>query len=187
MTFDKNKGILRFNQPIKGEEFSYSIFVDKQGNLLNQNITICTIFELEKVAHYTEVIAKSAEEFVSVQLDFKSEELKEYKDLDVLVFAQQINKGGVLLLSEVKTYHYKGDSNGQNGRNIVLVIILVSLAIVLVIGGILIFICLRKLKNKPMENVIIAKPTNLEDIESANKGEKMLESMAQSQAQENPQ
>ena len=37
-----------------------------------------------------------------------------------------------------------------------------------------------------MENVIIAKPTNLDDISSANKGEKMLESMANSQASETP-
>ena len=36
-----------------------------------------------------------------------------------------------------------------------------------------------------MSNVIIAKPTNLEDIQDANKGEKMLDSMAQSQAYEN--
>ena len=78
-----------------------------------------------------------------------------------------------------------GGGSDSESSNMVLVIILVSLAIILVVGGIVVFIYLRKLKSKPMENVIIAKPTNLDDISGTNKGEKMLDSMAQSQAVEN--
>ena len=84
-----------------------------------------------------------------------------------------------MILSKVISSQDNGSSS-----NIVLVVILIVLAVILVVGGILIFIYLRKLKNRPMEKAIIAKPASLEDIQSANKGEKMLDSMAQSQAYE---
>ena len=91
----------------------------------------------------------------------------------------------MMILSDIVSNKMDGRDDDDDSSNIVLISVLVGLAVLLVAGGIIMFICLRNLKNKPMENVIIAKPASLDDIQSANKGEKMLDSMAQSQAYEN--
>ena len=53
----------------------------------------------------------------------------------------------------------------------------------MVIGGIVLFIYLRKIKNRP-KGAFDSKPTGMEEIDSADAGQKLVESMAQSQAAE---
>ena len=77
INFDK-KSNLTFNQPIENDEFTYSIYLDKRGNLRKQGFTLCSFVEISKLAHYTQTI-KSAEELVSVNLDFDSAILRESK------------------------------------------------------------------------------------------------------------
>ena len=57
---------------------------------------------------------------------------------------------------------------------------------ILIAGGVFIFFYIRIIKNKP-RGAILSKPTDFTDIQDANPGEKILDSMAQSQAVENQQ
>jgi hypothetical protein len=177
VSFDSENNLLNFNQPIQGEEFKYTVYLDKRGTLVNQAYTLCSVAENTKLAHFSGSLT-SSEGSVSFPLDFKSPELVDYKSFDVLVLAEQVNNGKLMILSNILSHTIIVEENS----NTVLVVVLVVLAVLLVLGGIFIFICLRKMKNKPMEKVIMAKPTNLDDIQGTNKGEKMLDSMAQSQA-----
>ena len=182
VTFDPSTSELSFSQPIDKEAFNYTIYLDRKDNLKKKSITLCTIASLSKIAHYTYYYNsdKSNNKF---KLDFEKEIGEEYESFDVLVLAEEFENGKLMVLSNV----YQYDKNADDGTtSTALVIILILLAIILLVGAALIYICLRRLQNKPMENVIVAKPTNLDDISSANKGEKMLESMANSQASETP-
>ena len=180
INFDSDNNILSFSQPIENEEFKYTVYLDKKGNLEKQNYNLCSIAENTKLAHYT-VSVNSKEKIASISLDFNSPELEDYKSFDAFVLAEEVNNGKLMVLSKIHSH----TTIVEEGSNIVLVIVIVVLAILLVIGGVFIFICLRKMKNAPTDKVIMAKPTSLSDIENANKGEKMIESMAQSQAYEN--
>ena len=193
ISFDSKNHILSFNQPIENEETMYTVYLDKRDYLVNQSYTLCSFVEMSKLAHYT-VSLNSTEENITLKLDFNQEELKGYEYFDILILAEQLSRSKLMILSDVFQGYAEipnppnpddGGGSDSESSNMVLVIILVSLAIILVVGGIVVFIYLRKLKSKPMENVIIAKPTNLDDISGTNKGEKMLDSMAQSQAVEN--
>ena len=177
VSFNPEDNALHFNQPIEGEEFKYTVYLDKRGTLVNQAYTLCSVAENTKLAHYSGSVT-SKEGSVSFPLDFKLPELVDYKSFDVLVLAEQVNNGKLMILSSILSHTIIVEESS----NTVLVVVLVVLALLLVLGGIFIFICLRKIKNKPMEKAIIAKPTNLDDIQGTNKGEKMLDSMAQSQA-----
>ena len=182
ISYDPSTFELSFNQPIDKEAFNYTIYLDKKENLKKKSITLCTIATLSKISHYTYYYNsdKSNNKF---KLDFEKEISEEYESFDVLILAEEFENGKLMVLSNV----YQYDKNADEGSvSTALIIILILLAIILIVGGGLIYICLRRLQNKPMENVIIAKPTNLDDISSANKGEKMLESMANSQASETP-
>ena len=178
VTYDKKNKKLNFEQPISGEEFTYTIFIDKKGNLESKKYTLCSFAEMTKLAHYSESFT-SSDAKLSYKINFDKSELKDYKKFDAFVLAEEINNGQLMILSKVISSQDNGSSS-----NIVLVSILIVLAVIIVVGGILIFIYLRKLKNRPMEKAIIAKPASLDDIQTANKGEKMLDSMAQSQAYE---
>ena len=181
ITFEKDGEIIKFNQPIEGEEFNYTIYIDKKDNLVNQNYTLCSLFKKSKLAHYSQSFT-SKEGNITIKLDFSKSELKGYEKYDCLILA---DNGKMMILSDIVSNKMDGRDDDDDSSNIVLISVLVGLAVLLVAGGIIMFICLRNLKNKPMENVIIAKPASLDDIQSANKGEKMLDSMAQSQAYEN--
>ena len=87
-----------------------------------------------------------------------------------------------MILSDIFQTYTQEDESGSNAAFVIVVIVL---AIVLIAGGIFVYYYLKKYKSRPMENKIIAKPTNLDDIARANQGEKMLDSMANSQASEN--
>ena len=184
ISFAKSNKTFNFNQPIPGAEFEYTVYIDKKGLLSSQNYTLCSFAEMSKLAHYSKTI-KSNEERVSFAINFNEGELKGYEKFDAFILAKEVNNGELMILSNIVSSSIDSSSGSSKGSNIILVSVLVTLSIVLIVGAIIIFICLRKLKNKPMENAIIAKPTNLDDIQSANKGEKMIDSMAQSQAYEN--
>ena len=181
ITFDKKNKEINFVQPISGEAFDYTIYISKKNNLVKQAFTLCSFVEMSKLAPFSKKIS-SSDEKVSIKLDFNSKDLKELKQFDALVLAQQLNNGQLMILSNVISGNAE-DTKG--GSNKVLVIILVVLAVILVCGGVFLCIYLRRLKEKPMQKVIKAQATDLEDIQNANKGEKMLDSMAQSQANEN--
>ena len=181
---EENGKVIIFNQPIEGEEFNYTIYIDKRGNLVKQNYTLCSFTKTSKLAHYSQTIT-SIEKNITIKLDFSKSELKGYENYDCLILA---DNGKMMILSSIFNNKGENDDSGNkddDSSNILLVGILIGLGVLLVAGGIILFVCLRNLRNKPMENVIIAKPTNLDDIQNANKGEKMLDSMAQSQAYEN--
>ena len=183
INFDK-KSNLTFNQPIENDEFTYSIYLDKRGNLRKQGFTLCSFVEISKLAHYTQTI-KSAEELVSVNLDFNSTILKGYETFDLLILA---DNGKMMVLSDIfEGYKIKEEDDGgddednkgdnkEPSSNLALVIILVILAVLLVVGALLAFILLRRYKLRPNREKLDAKETSLADVD--NKNEPMMTSSA---------
>ena len=110
---------------------------------------------MSKLAHYSKTI-KSNEERVSFAINFNEGELKGYEKFDAFILAKEVNNGELMILSNIVSSSIDSSSGSNKGSNIILVSVLVTLSIVLIVGAIIIFICLRKLKNKPMENAIIA-------------------------------
>ena len=181
INYNFDNQILYFNQPIEGEEFIYTIYLDKSNYLKEQSYTLCSFIKMSKLAHYTKSI-RTSEANINFKLDFEQEELKGYEAFDLLILAEQVNKGRLMILSDVFQTFTQEDESGSNAAFVIVVIVL---SIVLIAGGIFVYYYLKKYKSRPMENKIIAKPTNLDDIARANQGEKMLDSMANSQASEN--
>ena len=171
---------LTFNQPILGEKFKYTILLDKKGNIKNQNYTICSFSTNRKMAYFTDQVTSSEKE-VSYEIDFDRDELDGYEDFEVLILAEELNNGKMMILSEVFSPK-ETDSTSKKTRTTLIVVIII-LAVVCVVGGVAFFLYLRKLKNRP-RSVIRSKPTDITDIESANTGEKMLDRMTQSQVSE---
>ena len=92
----------------------------------------------------------------------------------------------MMILSDVYSPSEDSDNSGEEGTRTTLIIIIVVLAVILIAGGVFIFFYIRIIKNKP-RGAILSKPTDFTDIQDANPGEKILDSMAQSQAVENQQ
>ena len=136
-----------------------------------------------KMAYYTDYITSSNRE-ISYELDFENNsKLKGYELFDVLILAEEINNGKMMILSEVYTNQPSKSGEDKKTRN-ALIIVIVILIVVCITGGVLVYLYLKKLKNRP-RGAIISKPTGFDDIDSANAGEKLVESMAKSQALEN--
>ena len=167
ISFDKEK-TLTFTQPIENEEFRYTIILDKRENL--KNLSLCSIVELSKFAKYTSSVV-SDKETIEVTLDFSSNALKGYEKFDLFILAEQLNKGKIMILSDL----FRG-SEKKESSNIVLVIVLVILAVLLVGGAILAFILLRRYKAKPDREKLNAKETSLDMVD--NKNEQMITSSA---------
>ena len=171
---------LNFTQPITGEEFDYSILIDKRGKIKDLGLTLCDFALGGKKAYYTAHVISSDKE-VTFDLDVdKIPELKGYEDFEVLILAEEKNNGKMMILSEVYS-PYVDDSS--SGTNTTLIVIIVVLSIVCIAGGIAVFIYVRKLKNKP-KGAIVSQPSDVTDIEGAESGQKLVESMAQSVAVE---
>ena len=174
---------LTFNQPIESEEFKYTILLDKKDNLKNKKYSICSFTQNNKMAYYTDYITSSNRE-ISYELDFENNsKLKGYELFDVLILAEEINNGKMMILSEVYTNQPSKSGEDKKTRN-ALIIVIVILIVACITGGVLVYLYLKKLKNRP-RGAIISKPTGFDDIDSANAGEKLVESMAKSQALEN--
>ena len=94
---EKNGSQFVINQPILGEEFNYTIFIDKKDYLHNQNYTLCSLARTSKLAHYSETIS-SKEENIKIKLDFNKTELIGYEEYDGLILA---DNGKLMILSNV--------------------------------------------------------------------------------------
>ena len=162
---------LNFTQPIDNEEFKYTVYLDKQGNLEKQDYTLCSFTQNSKFAYYSTSVT-SKDKVVEVNLDFDSKALKGYEKFDVLVFAEQTNKGKLMILSDL----FQSKKKKSSSSNLVLVIVVVILTVLLVAGGITAFILLRRYKLKPDREKLDAKETSLAMVD--NKNEKMITSTA---------
>jgi hypothetical protein len=163
---------LNFTQPIDNEEFKYTIYLDKKGNLEKQGYTLCSFTKNSKFAYYSTSIT-SKDKVVEITLDFESKTLKGYEKFDLLIFAEQTNKGKLMILSDLFQSAKKKKSSSSN---LVLVIVIVILTVLLVGGGITAFILLRRYKLKPVGEKLDAKETSLTMVD--NKKEKMITSTA---------
>ena len=175
LSYNKGNKTLRFNQPISNEEFNYTIYVDRRTNLKNQNYTLCSVVENSKLARYSKTVI-SKEEKVEVEIDFDSNELKDFENYDMLVLAEQINNGKLMILSNIIQGNVHRETEENNKTKIQLVIIIVVLTVILICGGIIIFICLKRYKNKPVSKKLDAKQTSLAMVDNEN--EKMITSTA---------
>ena len=144
---DKNDGSkLHFNAPISGEEFNYTIYIDKKGYLINKKYTLCSITKLIKLAHYSEVFT-SKEKSPSINIDFNNPILKGYEEFDVLVLA---DNGKLKILSNVfsgnanKKSHDEDDDDDNKNLAIIISVTIALIVIVLIIT----FFVLRYYKKK---------------------------------------
>ena len=166
LSFDRTNNTVTFNQPIANEEFKYTIYVDHRGNLKEKNFNLCSVVENSKLAHYSKMIT-SSEAKVNEVIDFESEELKDYGDFDLMILAEQINNGKMMFLSNVLQGKAKTDDEGA-GLRTELIIIIVVLTVALISGGIVLFICLKRYKDKPTSNKLDAKQTSLAMVDNEN-------------------
>ena len=161
ISYDNETHLLNWTQPIKGEEFKYIIYLDKMDSLKEKDYTLCTLTEGTKLGHYSEIIT-TATQNPNITIDFSKPELgQEYKDFDVIIVAEQINKGQITILSTV--YDSEGnkkdepqpepDSDGNNddggsGSKIGLFVVIGVLAVAIIAGAIFAFIIYRKYKSR---------------------------------------
>ena len=102
--------------------------------------------------------------------------------------AEEKTNGKMLILSDIFIPNNDSDGSdggdsGGSGSRTALIIIIIVLAIVCVAGAIAVVYYVRKLKNKP-KGAIVSKPTDVGDIDGAESGQKLVESMSQSVAAE---
>ena len=171
LEFNSETNMLTINQPIADEEIKYTIYIDHRDNLAKQKFNLCSIAEKSKLAPYTQTIT-SKNEKVEVKIDFSSDDLKDYKDYDMVVLAEQVNFGKLMILSDILQEKPKGNE----GSNTELIIIIVVLTVVAICGGFVIFFCLKKYKSSPNSKKLDAKQTSLAMVD--NDQEKMITSTA---------
>jgi len=190
--YNKDSHVLSWTQPIEDEEFQYTIYIDKLDNIKKQGYTLCSITEVTKLAHYSEILTTNSNN-PSIQIDFAKPELQGYDDFDVIIVADQINNGKLTILSPV--YNSNGESSEGGGEeggesiepknsNIGLIVLIVILAVALIGGGIAAFILFYQYKKKG-EVSSGNKATSLALIKSQQDG-KLVESQAQEPNQIDP-
>ena len=192
--YNKDTHVLNWTQPIEDEEFQYTIYIDKLDNIKKQGYTLCSITEVTKLAHYSEILTTNSNN-PSIQIDFTKPELQGYDDFDVIIVADQINNGKLTILSPV--YNSNGESSeggGEEGGESVepsnessstgLIVLIVILAVALIGGGIAAFILFYQYKKKG-EVSRGNKATSLALIKSQQDG-KLVESQAQEPNQIDP-
>ena len=153
ISFDNNDGrIINFNQPIKGEEFNYTIYIDKKNNLLKQNYNLCDFTKLYKLAHYSETII-SNEENIKKKIDFNNPILKGYEEYDILILAENRK---LMILSNVFNGKVKEKDNEEKEKdkekddksNLGLILgITITLIVIILIVAIIFIRQYRKKKN----------------------------------------
>ena len=190
--YNKDTHVLNWTQPIEDEEFQYTIYIDKLDFIKKQGYTLCSITEVSKLAHYSEVLTTNSNN-PSIQIDFTKPELQGYDEFDVIIVAEQINNGKLTILSVV--YNSNGESSdGEGGgesiepkngsSNTGLIVLIVILSIALVGGGIAAFIIFYQYKKKGQVSSG-NKATSLALIKSQ-QNEKLVESQAQEPNQIDP-
>ena len=182
--YDKKSRELSWTQPIENEEFEYTIYIDKINTLKKLGYTLCSIAEVSKLGHYYQVITTedTTPHFTVPPLG------KDYEDFDVVIIAEQTNKGKVTVMSPV--YDSNGNSNqggsddDDGGSNTGLIVLIIILSVVIIAGAILAFIIYRQYKSK---GVVTQKnkETSMALINSA-KNDKLVESQARETNQIDP-
>ena len=193
ISYNKKSRLLSWNQPIENEEFQYTIYIDKKGVLYKLGYTLCDIVDVSKLGHFSEVITS----------DIKNPSLtvpnlgKEYEEFDVIIIAQQLNKGKLTIMSNVYDqdgipYDDKGgkkddddDSDKKSsGNSTGLIVLIIILSVIIIAGAIFAFIVYRSYKSKGEINRK-NKETSMALIKST-KNEKLVESQAQETNQIDP-
>jgi len=190
-SYNKDTHLLNWTQPIENEEFQYTIYIDKLNNIKKQGYTLCSITDVSKLAHYSEVLRTNSKT-PNITIDFSKPELQGYEEFDVIIVAEQVNKGKLSILSVVYNSNgesYDGDSEsivpGDNsGNNTGLIVLIIILSLALLAGGIAAFILYYKYKSKGEVNKK-NKETSMALIKST-KNEKLVESQAQENNQIDP-
>ena len=181
--YDKDTKILNWTQPIENEEFKYTIYIDKINNIKKREYTLCDIAEVSKLAHYSEILTTDSNHPQLVMPDLG----EDYKDFDVIILAEQVNRGKLTILSAVynsngETYDGQTDDEPKDSNNTGLIVLIVILSFVIIVGGILAFIIYRKYKGKG-EIDPKKKETSMALITGASK-DKLVESQAQEDNQQ---
>ena len=191
-----NNKKLNFTQPIEGEEFKYTIFIDKRDNIKNQGYTLCSFTIPGKKAPYTTQITSSAKEIIfDLDLD-KIQELKEYKDLELLILAEELNNGKMMFLSDIyvpdsgsspqsddhpdpaphsdpasDSDKQSGESDSSSsGKKTTVIVVAVVVPVVCIAAGIIIFFLIRR-RNR-------TKASDIDYVKNAESGQKLVESVA---------
>ena len=170
MKFFKDNNTLSFNQPIIGEEFKYTIYVDDLNVIKNKKYRLCN-FVLPIKDHYSQSIT-SQDEYVFIKIDFDADKLKDLEGFDLIILAEQVDNGKLMILSDV----LQGNPSSTSANRTVLIIVVSVLSIILIAGGIGVYFFLKKYKSRPNSKKIDAKQTSLADVDNPN--EKMIMSTA---------
>ena len=190
--FNKKTNFLNWTQPINNEEFKYTIYIDKKGNIEKQKYTLCSIVDISKLGHYSEILITNSNN-PNITLDFNKPELgEEYKYFDVIILAEQVNLGKMTILSPVFDSEGKKsedipeepDEDGSESSNTGLIILIVILSVIIIAGAIFAFIIYKKYTAKGAVSEK-NKETSMALIKST-KNEKLVESQAQEANQIDP-
>ena len=175
---------LKWTQPIKDQEFKYTIYVDKIDNIKNKGYTLCSIINTSKLGRYSEILTTNSNA-PYITLDFTKPDLVDCKEFDVIVVAEQTNLGKLTILSPVynskgkssddKTDNNDGDDEPQSNTGLIVIIIILS--IIIIGGGIAAFFIIRKYKSKGMMSTD-GKQTSMAMLGSA-QNDKLVESQAE--------
>ena len=175
---------LKWTQPIKDQEFKYTIYVDKIDNIKNKGYTLCSIIDTSKLGRYSEILTTNSNA-PYITLDFTKPDLVDCKEFDVIVVAEQTNLGKLTILSPVynskgkssddKTDNNDGDDEPQSNTGLIVIIIILS--IIIIGGGIAAFFIIRKYKSKGMMSTD-GKQTSMAMLGSA-QNDKLVESQAE--------
>ena len=177
----KDKKII-FTQPIVNEQFKYTLYIDKKDNIRNKKYTLCSFADEGRFAPLT-IELTTAERAIKVDFDIENnKELEEYKLFDVLILAKEIDKGKLWILSDIYSNKPTPEDPESKQTRTALIVVIIVLSVICILGGVAVFLYVRKLKSQP-RGAIIAKPTDFSDLDGMNQ-EKLVESMSKSVAME---
>ena len=147
--------------------------------------TLCDIVDVTKLGHFSEVITTDID-----NPSFPVPNIgKDYEDFDVIIIAEQMNRGKLTIMSAV--YDSNGESHGEeidddkdSGSNTGLIVLIIILSVIIIAGAIFAFIVYRKYKSKG-EISQKNKATSMALIKST-QNDKLVESAAQEPNQVDP-
>ena len=169
--------------------------MDKLNNIRKQQYTICSIAEVSKLSHFSLSLQTNSNTPNITIPDYGSD----YKDIDMIIIAEQVNLGKITIMSNVFDSNNKKpepmppsppepdennkDNEGTN-NNVGLIVLIVILSVAIIAGAIFAFIIYRKYKGKG-EATKKNKETSMALIKST-KNDKLIESQAQEANQYDP-
>ena len=185
--YNNETRVFNWTQPIEGEEFKYTIYIDKLNYIRKQDYTLCDMTEISKLGHYSETLQTNSPNPNITVKDYGPD----YKDMDLIIIAEQVNKGKLTILSTTfDSNNYKpgptptptpsSDSSGNAG----LIFLIIVLSVAIFVGIVAAYIILRKYKSKG-EISQQKKETSMALITNT-KNEKLTESQASESNQIDP-